>query len=87
MKSRVLIIGIIAFILVGLVVIQMNNSSKKITSSLKSSSNQIINSTPTPTPVKIIYNKTTDLKKELETVNPRVEESDFTELANFSNSL
>jgi len=43
---------------------------------------QTVSPTPTPSPTPIEYNfdKTTDLKKEIETINPEVLDSDFDNL-------
>lgn len=43
--------------------------------------------TPTPTPPIFNYNRSTNLKEELEKVSPQVDSSDFVELKKLINSL
>lgn len=85
MKSRIIIVGIIIFIVLGFI-LQRINSQKILTTSLHSSSNQNINPTATPTPEPIVYDKTTDLKKELETVSPQTQPAGYKEIEDLINS-
>lgn len=43
--------------------------------------------TPTPTPIDYHFNKSTDLKSELDSINPEVLDSDFSNLKSTINQL
>ncbi|MDD2822833.1 MAG: hypothetical protein PHQ59_02005 [Candidatus Daviesbacteria bacterium] len=56
---------------------------------LQQITNQNISPTPTPSPTPIEYHfdKTTDLKQEIETINPEVKNSDFDNLNKITNQF
>lgn len=89
MKRKILIAGII-LIIVGWFVSQnfifkeapINNLRNPLVKTLTKSPTPTL--TPSPTP--IIYDRSTDLKKELEKVNPQVNAADYKEIENLINS-
>lgn len=48
---------------------------------------QKITPTPTPTPIQYNFDKSTDLQKELDTINPEVLDSDFDNLKTITSQL
>ncbi len=93
MKNNLLTIVLIIalagiFILAGFFIFG-DNKSDKLVSSVTNSITKTPTPTPTPTPPPIIYNfdESTDLKKELETINPKVLDSDFDSLKETTKNL
>ncbi|MDP3974182.1 MAG: hypothetical protein Q8P92_05125 [Candidatus Daviesbacteria bacterium] len=82
--KKIIIISIIIIVGIGLVVFgPLRNQAKQLVSPESSSNNQSeINSNPTPIPTPnapktFQFDSSTDLKQELEKVNPQVLDSDF----------
>lgn len=80
----IILLGI--FILAGIFIFS-DKTSDKLISSVASSVTQQPTPTPTPTPIIYNFNESTDLKKELETINPQVLDSDFDSLKNITKNL
>lgn len=89
MKSKLLTV-ILLLMLIGIFVILSNFIfSKTNTQTLISSDGQKItpSPTPTPTPIEYHFDKSTNLKKELDSINPQVLDSDFDNLKQITISL
>ena len=78
------LIGIIS--LLGIFVFRKTDT-QTLVSSINSAKNQTIQPTPTPTPQVFLFDKTTDLKSELDSINPEVLDSDFDNLKQITTSL
>lgn len=91
MKNRLLTI-VLLLILIGFFVFLGNLifrglNSQKLTSpdgktTVQNITSQIITPSPTITPIEYHFDKSTDLKKELDTINPEVLDIDFNPLKN-----
>ncbi len=83
MKNKILIATIIIVIVgVFLIVLKGTVSNKMVSPSLNLIPKQLASPLPSPTPVSHIpaqynFDASTDLKKELESINPQILDSDF----------
>ena len=98
MKNRVLLLTPLALILIlsGYILTRQSGPQKLLSPGLESFRSLETNPTsiltpiksgPTPTPIKFYYDRTTNLKNELETINPQVENQNFDELIEVIQSL
>lgn len=89
MKSNLLIyITVIAAVSISMWVIFSKNPSQSLTSPFAAAQTP---SSPapssSPSPQTFTYDKSTDLKKELNTINPEIKANDFNDLRQISQSL
>lgn len=74
-RNRIIAVVLLLILLaLGLFMTKQENEPQLVQSSISQAT-----SLPSPTPQEIKYDSSTDLNKELETVNPQVLESDFTD--------
>lgn len=83
MSKKKPVIVIVIFIIVMFVVVKFaaNGNRQLVNPGVGKEASQIVTPVPTPAynpPKEIKYDSSTDLKKELETVDPQVLDSDFT---------
>lgn len=84
MRNSLLIAATIILILIILIFLKGNQKSleKLVTPATPVTVEVKITPSPTQSPIPTSYNKSTDLKKELDSVNPEVKDSDFENLKN-----
>jgi hypothetical protein len=80
MRNKIIFIAVVLVaICLGLLFNSQKSSPKLLSPILEKASLQKMTPsvTPTPTPIEFKFNRSTDLKKELDLVNPQVESSEF----------
>lgn len=77
--SIFLILFLIAILSVGIYFVLIKSNPSNLKSSLNTTNEAISNNQPTviPTPTSIKYDRSTNLKQELESINPEVKDDDF----------
>lgn len=75
-----------AFVAIGYFIFSSQNPSKLV-SSVTGSINQKPSPTPTPTPIIYNFNSSTDLKSELDSINPEILDTDFADLKKITSNL
>lgn len=73
MKSKLLLLILFAFLAMAAALFYANKSAK-LTSPV---TNPVASPSPSPTPTVFKFDSSTDLKKELDSINPQVLDSDF----------
>ena len=86
-KQIIILISLIIFGLLGYFILIKDNSKSLINPSADTNSELSPTVELTPTPIIFKYNSSTDLKSELQSVNPKVEVSDFDKLKHIISTL
>jgi hypothetical protein len=87
MKSRYILLITVGLVILatGIIFIKRGGTTTLTENKTKPASQEVV--TPTPTPISFSYAASTDLKEELNSVSPEVQDSDFESLKNLLPSL